>query len=634
VTRKLALPSLLAAVLAALVLAQPAAAGGVQSSNIDTPADGFHFYDDQSSGTAFTVHGTATNITSVDIDCYPSGGTVNVLASGVSVSPTGEFSAPISETVAYTGIPDTCVLRAVPHGDGIARPPGDPNDPYQGPRVAESWDQNELFPTDAFDYVNAGFAGRLELYPAGYYALYSSNLFQPGADVQSEQLFDANGYLASGDQVLDGQPADLASSDNGSPGVPPIDVTRSFDNATGELTITDREALVRCADGPCGSYVTTGVELDRTWKTGHDGLTVSQTDTWRSTDGASHQLDAAYTQGFHTSSATGSFLFPGASVFQDYAQHDSVTLPHGPATVFVKEDHTTPDAGDTTHPQGAVTYASAPDTAAVFAYSDQTNANYSEWDVHYIRTIPANGAVTLRFAYAQAFALSDVQAFAQEARAAFAPSLAIASPGDGSNSTTPSITVAGSATDDAGIASLTVNGHAASVQSNGSWSAPVALSPGSNTITAVATDNDGISSQKQITVTYVPPSPPPPVAHLSLRTPRATRNGVTFRLSCSAATCSGSGTLTAIELVRKPGGKLVGVAIRRVKKTVTVGRASFSIRAGGVKTVRIKLNATGRKLLKRFRHLPVRLTVKYKSGGKLTKLHVRKVTIKAPKKRR
>jgi hypothetical protein len=109
---------------------------------------------------------------------------------------------------------------------------------------------------------------------------------------------------------------------------------------------------------------------------------------------------------------------------------------------------------------------------------------------------------------------------------------------------------------------------------------------------------------------------------------------VTFRLSCSSATCSGSAALTAIELVRKPGGKLVGVAVRKVKKTVTVGRVSFSVRAGGAKTVRIKLNARGRKLLKRFRHLPVRLTVRYKSAGKLTKLHVRKVTIKAPKKRR
>jgi hypothetical protein len=625
----------LVALLAALVLAQPAAAGGVQSSNIDTPADGFHFYDDQSSGTAFTVHGTATNIApSVDIDCYPGGGTVNVLASGVPVT-AGEFSASISEAVAFTGIPDTCVLRAVPHGDGTARPPGDPSDPYQGPRVAESWNSDEIFDTEYFDYFNTGFAGQLELYPAGYYGLYSSNLFASDSDVKSEQLFDADGYLPSGDQQLDGQAADLASSDTGSTGVPPINVTRSFDNATGAMTITDREALVKCADGPCSSYVTAGVELDRTWKTGHDGLTASQTDTWRSTDGASHQLDATYAQGFHTSSATGAFLFPGSSGFQDYAKTDSVVLPHGPGTVFVKEDHTTPDAGDSTHPQGAVTYASAPDSAAVFAWSDQTNPNYSEWDSHYIRTIPANGSVTLRFAYAQAVALSDVQAFAQEAIASWAPSLAITSPGDGSNSTTPTVTVAGSATDDAGIASLTVNGHGVTVNGDGSWQTPVTLTAGANTITAVVTDPDGYSSQKQITVRYVPPSPPPPAAaHLSLRAPHATSNGVTFRLSCSGATCSGSGTLTAIELVRKPGGKLVGVAVRKVKKTVTVGRASFSVRAGGAKTVRIKLNARGRRLLKRFKHLPVRLTVKYKSAGKLTKVPVKKVTIRTKHRRR
>jgi Glucodextranase, domain B len=631
-----ALPFLLVVLLAGLFMAQPAGGAIVPSSNIDTPSDGFHFWADQSSTNDFTVHGTTSGIAgSVDINCYTAGGYGSVVPN-VTVT-AGEFNTPVTNVQAYNAIGAPCVLRAVPHGDTDPHPPSASSDPYQGPRVAESWgDTSETSGlVSGYDFVNNGFGGEFELKAVGEGGLATSELFAPGSVSPSESLFYEDAYTHSGSQItVDGQEADAASFDAGAPGVPAIQVTKTLDPATGALTVTDREPLVKCTSMSCTSDMSAGVELDRTWQTGSDGKLASLTDSWRSTDGSQHSLDAIYVESFNTSSAHGAFLFPGSSGFQDYAHNASVAFPHGPGTVFVKEDGTTPDAGDGTHPQGAVTYASAPDSSAVFTSSDQDTPNYSEWDAHYVRTIPASGAVTLRFSYAQAYALSDVQALAQETLAGFAPSLAIASPANGSSSTSAGVTVSGTASDDAGIASLTVNGHAVSVQSDGSWSAPVTLAPGANTVTAVATDADGITTQRQITITYTPHPSSPPTAHLALLgVPHALANGVSLRLSCSAASCSGTATLTATELLSKPGGKLLGVtaARKRKKKTVTVGRASFSIQAGATKTVTVKLNASGRKLLKRFKRLPVQLQVKLSSGAKPTTVATKKLTIKKKK---
>lgn len=96
------------------------------------------------------------------------------------------------------------------------------------------------------------------------------------------------------------------------------------------------------------------------------------------------------------------------------------------------------------------------------------------------------------------------------------PSLAIAQPIHGVTVNVTPITVSGTASDsgfgDHGIASVMVNGNAAS---NGTaagtgtanWSAQVALNPGANTITVIANDTstNNTGTQQQITVNYTPP---------------------------------------------------------------------------------------------------------------------------------
>ena len=60
-----------------------------------------------------------------------------------------------------------------------------------------------------------------------------------------------------------------------------------------------------------------------------------------------------------------------------------------------------------------------------------------------------------------------------------------------------------------GITSLVVGGQSVPVGPTGLWTAQVPLSPGTNTITALATDGAGATAQAQIAVVYTPPPPAP-----------------------------------------------------------------------------------------------------------------------------
>ncbi len=94
-------------------------------------------------------------------------------------------------------------------------------------------------------------------------------------------------------------------------------------------------------------------------------------------------------------------------------------------------------------------------------------------------------------------------------------------------------------------------------------------------------------------------------------------------LACDGApgqVCSGTVVGTARERTR--GATILGVTAsprnkhggKQTTVTVTVARASFTVPAGGTVATKIALNATGVRLLARFRRLPVRLSF----GGGVT----------------
>jgi parallel beta-helix repeat protein len=83
------------------------------------------------------------------------------------------------------------------------------------------------------------------------------------------------------------------------------------------------------------------------------------------------------------------------------------------------------------------------------------------------------------------------------------PTLTITFPAPNTTIHSPTITVAGTAFDASGIASVTVNGMPATGTTI--WSAEVTLTEGKNTITVVAIDGAGLNTTKMITVWLEPP---------------------------------------------------------------------------------------------------------------------------------
>ena len=104
----------------------------------------------------------------------------------------------------------------------------------------------------------------------------------------------------------------------------------------------------------------------------------------------------------------------------------------------------------------------------------------------------------------------------------------------------------------------------------------------------------------------VPPPPPPPVSRLSIGKVSVYAGTVTVALRCGAgAGCAHvSGVLRAVERLR--GRSVVGVAAAKRKtrtRSVVVGGAATHLAAGGTATLTLRLNRTGRALLRRFGRL-------------------------------
>jgi len=100
-------------------------------------------------------------------------------------------------------------------------------------------------------------------------------------------------------------------------------------------------------------------------------------------------------------------------------------------------------------------------------------------------------------------------------------------------------------------------------------------------------------------------------------------------VGAAGSTCADSLALSAIETLRS--GKLVAVAAKTKKRTVTLGTASVTLSGGQSRTMTVSLNATGRRLFARRRSLAVKLTVKQDIGGKSVVVKTLVVTFVAPK---
>jgi hypothetical protein len=553
-----------------MVTAAPAFAT-VSASNVTvTSPPSEYLTDDQvTPNETITGMGTSNGATGdfVDINCYSGPTGVKLLASEVQVGTGGTFTF----TGSLAGIAsETCVLRAVPHGDMNPIPPGRTS-PFTGPTLAIAQVANTTFTTgrnahdlESYDLDVPQLEGEFEYGSLGFCDIVSSFAYDP-VTFAGAQLDDCDGGFDSAnggmpgaltptrselqvdgtDVYLAGNAASLFVGAQNIPGYPSLTYGFSIDPATGNLTLNETDQGVECSpaaavypptSSSCTSFVSAGVQVSLHIAQTDSGRMTTVTQRFSSTDGAQHDVDLLEDNEFFQPNADGALSFPwtgaGMQPYTTLGQVIPGPTADGPGSFFVESDRMAPD-GSESAPQGSVTFSNPPGGVTVVSGTDNAITDSSWFDLHYSRTVPAAGSVALGFTYSTAFLAREVASDAAAAGAAFEPSVAIASPATGAGTSQPQAVVTGTAADANGLSSLTVDGQAVAPGPGGAWTATVPLRQGANTITAMATNVFGNAAQAQTTVTYspvvtVPPSTspaPPPASPL----PALTRLGQSHR---------------------------------------------------------------------------------------------------------
>lgn len=540
------------------------------SNRSGTPANSPYLISYDNQPTTLTVTGTAQAAAGdhVDIVCYygsPNPQTqFKTLVTNLAVN-NGTFT-----TLTGTSAPQVrliaghaCRLRAVPHG---AASSGDTS-AFVGPKLAVA--ETALLPTISGGpnngktynyYVNGvtftGFAAwKAAGTPAvsgagacgGPYAAPIDTAFDTGnfpIDCMGSLLGDDLGIWGPrrSEVQIDGHNAfDAAAAqalfprtggqDNGSQdlqGFPSVSDNVEWDPTNGLISSQAQESWVTCHGSDvypptavtCPSFDDTGVKLTRVITTSDGGRVITLTDTWSSTDRQSHSLDLLYDDYAGVSGNADNergWMFPGQSAFTHYTNGSSVPAPSSvPASILTRTNVSAAD-GDPNEGFGAITFGSAP-SALRFVSG-------SELEEHRLLTVPAGGSGSLSYVYSIGYSLADVSALAMAAQDRFQPALVrITSPASGTTVTTPYVNLAGTATAGSGIKSFMVGGQSVALGAGGVWSSQVPLSPGANTITALATDGAGTTAQAQLTVVYqspsAPPQPPPSPSPAKCKVPR------------------------------------------------------------------------------------------------------------------
>jgi len=615
-----------------LALSTASASAIVLQSEITTPSGTTYPFVDSTieSGGTITISGN-TNMTEVEIRCYFGPGKEEYREVSGFKEPVKVSGGAFSTTVpAPRLVRERCVLRAVPVEYEEA---GEPSE-FKGPTIVAS--SFELNHTTGFFAASSTLAGTFELASAGEYSLESSlysaaahNLsiafwgeadlgsFAENKGTGSRIVVDGqNAYPPTGPAEIEFKLSSEAKKAVEVKGGLNTTVTKSFNESTHQITVHEEDPLVKCAGSNefpptyagkgCESVVGIGVTLDRTWETSAEDHVAMLVESWHSTDGAAHTVSAlALNELLSAEKESGAFEFPGASSFSITHSGETKTVPAGPGAIYYKSSAATPEEGDDINPFMAIVYDTPP-SEAIQIQRGSSEPKGNQFNFPYQVKIPAGGSRTLRTAYAQGFGLAEVQKRAAEAQAAFAPSVAIASPASGTTVATASVTVSGTASDTGALTGLTVNGQAVTVAANGTWTTSVPLAGGANKITATATDEAGLTSSSSITVNYTPPPTASQVGTVS-----GANGKVTLSLTCkgpAGSVCHVKIVLSSVEKLRH--GKVIAVSAKTKTRTkkVTVASRSVTIAAGAKVKITINLNATGRKLLAHFHRLPVHLS--------------------------
>ncbi len=637
------------AALSLVTLIAPGTAAAVApESQITSPSGTIYPLQDSSTdGSEITVAGTA-NFSEATIRCYyqAAGSGYRTLVAKTTVKE-GSFSAAF--TRGQLSDVALCRLRAVPVTETNPNPPA-AEGPFKGPLVVQSFFESGphgyfaasqalagtfLFETAESCGEESSLYGAVTLERSDDF-FYCLNEILDRPEAQRELKVDGDyGYTPGAAQSLYAGTLKGKVKD-----VPEESVGTSLNEADGQMTITEEDPIVKCSPEPaepaseagCTEFVPSGVTLKRTWQTADAGHLATLRDAWVSADGKAHSLEYHYYTEFAGAggSAEGDYEFPGANGFSATQTGKPIAVPAGPGTILYRRDAESPETGEEIQPQGAVVYDRTPGTPIPIPYGSSEDGDESAFELPYSLSVPAGGEAAVRLAFIQSFSLPEVKSLAASTVAAFKPTITIGAPATGSSTSSPSASVSGTVGDSGAIASVTVNGQAATVTGS-TWSATVPLTPGANAITATATDDAGLTATAGETVTYTVAEKPAPPKASKLSAPKTNGEKVTVALACTGPTgtsCKVQLSLATVEHLSHGKLKSLSASTRKlILATVTV-----TIAAGGHETVTIKLGATGRKLLARFHKLPVQLTV-MALGAPNTTVVAQALTLKQPPKK-
>jgi len=577
-------------VLPALLFAQGASAS-LGSTRITSPTDGSYFLENAAEpGAEVTISGTTEGKGEMEIRCYSGAGTYTEVAEVEEEEIKAKkfsVSVPISELGE-----EPCVLRAVPTGETAALAPGT-STPYEGPSVAYSQFSSI---SDETDKVQTDFAAEArtlesvyEIDSAGTCGLGPTALIEATSLVESAELFRCAGALttppaeASRAAIqVDGLNAyvpyaadaiwkSLTPRPSNDP--PASSVTKTFTSTEGLKTVHETEPLVECSGTvhaypetteSCKKFISAGVSLERTWSASDGGRLISMKDEWHSTDGAAHTVSTLYSQELASDATNaGTFEFPGgAPGFATTKTGATLSLTASEGAILYREDAAAEEVPGAIHPVGAIVLGTSPSGPVQVTAGSSDTAGSAKLQLPFSFSVPAAGTHTLTMAYADGYTLPEVCREAEEAKSGCQPSVAIASPSSGTSTGSSKITVSGTAGDLVELSSLTVDGQHVTV-TGGAWTTSVALTPGANTITAVATNHAGLTRSATTSVTYTtaeklattttlssslkPATVGAPVTYTAEVIPTSATGTVDFKDAGTTITGCGAQTITAGE---------------------------------------------------------------------------------------
>jgi hypothetical protein len=414
-----------------------AAGAAVTRSHVDVPGSP-HFSIFSTSEETVAISGTTDGTTGdeVDLRCFSNAGTSSQLvAGGVGVAADGSFAVPAVDLETMQG--RVCRLVAVPAGSI----PGDLT-PFSGPVMAtgEAYDgsygrgpsDDPLYDyyawpvqqTAAFDYTSASQCGIYD----GY--LFDSSLTETAQTYYCNDGFRAEpyGFERTALQV-DGSNAYMGFSANwffnSASNMPTVSHSVSQNPLNGDTTIQESDAIATCPDDTfpptpesCPEFIDTGVRLDREIAQTDDGHLTTITDHFVSVDGKPHSIDdlTENEQSFNDHADELGYRFPGQAGYFEPQSGQTVSFPDSaPGTIYLRVEGA-PD-GDTETGRGAIVFGDPTGPAMFVGIYPESSVFY----FHQTASIPAGGSATKRFAYAQGYGQTEVEALARKAEAAFQP---------------------------------------------------------------------------------------------------------------------------------------------------------------------------------------------------------------------